>query len=77
MQQFHPNFVPLEELEAAAEEAGQRNWAAIHIRAGRYYRMENPDLPTFVEQGVPGVEFTVTGFCAGEVIVTVGGCSGE
>ncbi|MEQ8441084.1 MAG: ABC transporter substrate-binding protein [Alphaproteobacteria bacterium] len=46
MSQFHPNYTPIEELEAAAEEAGQRNWAAIHIRSGRLYRMENPDLPT-------------------------------
>lgn len=46
LSQFHPNYVPLAELEAAAEEAGQRNWAAIHIKANRYYRMENPDLPT-------------------------------
>lgn len=46
LSQFHPNYRPLEELSAAAEAAGQRNWAAIHIKAARYYRFENKDLPT-------------------------------
>lgn len=46
LKQFHPNYTPIEELEAAAEEQGQRNWAAIHIKRSRYYRMENPALPT-------------------------------
>lgn len=46
LSQFHPNYVPVDELQAAAEAAGQRNWAAIHIKANRYYRMENKDLPT-------------------------------
>lgn len=46
LSQFHPKYRPLEELEAAAEAAGQRNWAAIHIKANRYYRMENKELPT-------------------------------
>jgi peptide/nickel transport system substrate-binding protein len=46
LKQFHPNYAPLEDLEAAAEEQGQRNWAAIHIKRARSYRMENPDLPT-------------------------------
>ena len=46
LSQFHPNYVDLEVLEAQARDKGQRNWAAIHIKANRYYRLENPDLPT-------------------------------
>jgi peptide/nickel transport system substrate-binding protein len=46
LKQFHPKYRPLEELEAMAEAQGQRNWAALHIKANRYYRMERPDLPT-------------------------------
>lgn len=46
LSQFHPNYVDVATLEAQAKEKGQRNWAAIHIKANRYYRMENPDLPT-------------------------------
>ena len=46
LSKYHPSYRPIEELEEAAEEAGQRNWAAIHIKKGRYYRMENPKLPT-------------------------------
>ncbi|MDW3205772.1 MAG: ABC transporter substrate-binding protein [Alphaproteobacteria bacterium] len=46
LSQFHPNYVPIEDLQRAAEEAGQRNWAAVHIKANRYYRMEDKELPT-------------------------------
>lgn len=46
LSQFHPNYVDLEVLEAQARDMGQRNWAAVHVRENRYYRMENPNLPT-------------------------------
>ena len=64
LSQFHPNYRPLEELMAEAEAAGQRNWAAVHLKNGRYYRYEKVDLPTLqpwvVQNEAPADRFIFT-----------------
>ncbi len=46
MKQFHKNYVDQVKLEKMVKDGEYRNWAAMHIRKGRQYRQENPDLPT-------------------------------
>ncbi len=43
---FHPRHAARAELEAAAEAAGQRNWAARFQRLDRPFRFDNPERPT-------------------------------
>jgi peptide/nickel transport system substrate-binding protein len=46
MKQFHAKYVPAEDLKAKVKKAGTRNWAGMHVRMARMYKMTNPDLPT-------------------------------
>ncbi len=46
MKQFHKRYQTEEKLKELAAETGARNWRGMHIRQGRQYRPENPDLPT-------------------------------
>jgi len=46
MKQFHANYLPEAELKAMVKKAGTRNWAGMHVRMARMYKMTNPDLPT-------------------------------
>ena len=45
LQQFHIDHADPAELQAAIEEAGERNWSALHIRRGDLYDADNPNLP--------------------------------
>jgi peptide/nickel transport system substrate-binding protein len=46
LKQFHARYAGLETVKKLAEEAGQRNWVALHFNMDRSYRNDNPDLPT-------------------------------
>ncbi len=46
MKQFHVKYRASAELEAEVKKRKQRSWAALHLRLGRQYRPENPDMPT-------------------------------
>lgn len=45
LKRFHERYADPEELAERVEESGQRNWAALHTKNGRLYRMDNPELP--------------------------------
>jgi peptide/nickel transport system substrate-binding protein len=46
MNQFHAKYRDEAKLDELVEEAGVKNWSALHQRMARQYRPENPDLPT-------------------------------
>ncbi|MDH3742753.1 MAG: ABC transporter substrate-binding protein, partial [Hyphomicrobiales bacterium] len=46
MKTFHKHYQDPAKLEALIAEASARNWRGLHIRKGRQYRPENPELPT-------------------------------
>ena len=46
MKQFHAGYLTDEELKEKVKKAGTRNWAGLHARMSRMYKMTNPDLPT-------------------------------
>ena len=46
MKQFHKKYQTEEKLEELAKAASAKNWRGLHIRKGRQYRTENPQLPT-------------------------------
>lgn len=46
LKQFHARYAGLEQLQKLAEEAGERNWVALHYDKDRAYRNDNIDLPT-------------------------------
>ncbi|MEQ8605044.1 MAG: ABC transporter substrate-binding protein [Marivibrio sp.] len=45
LKRFHLDYADPEALAEAVAESGQRNWAALHTKNGRLYRMDNPELP--------------------------------
>jgi len=45
LKRFHADYADPEALAELVEESGQRNWAALHTKNGRLYRMDNPELP--------------------------------
>ncbi len=45
LKQFHKSHQDAAKLAAMVEEAGARDWVALHTRKGRQYRAENPELP--------------------------------
>ena len=45
LKQFHEKYQDPGKLAAMVDEAGARDWGALHTRMGRQYRAENPDLP--------------------------------
>ncbi|MEE8270920.1 MAG: ABC transporter substrate-binding protein [Alphaproteobacteria bacterium] len=45
LRQFNAAYTDPEDLAAAAEAAGARNWAAMHTRLGNLYEASNIDLP--------------------------------
>ncbi len=46
LKQFHARYADPAELQKMVEEAGQRNWAALHGRKDNQYKNDNPKLPT-------------------------------
>jgi peptide/nickel transport system substrate-binding protein len=46
LKQFHARYVDEAELAAKVEAAGKRNWAGLHHRKDRQYRLDNVDLPS-------------------------------
>ena len=46
MKQFHKHYQEPAKLEKLMAEAKAKNWRGLHIRKGRQYRPENPELPT-------------------------------
>lgn len=46
MKQFHGKYADADKLAAMVEEEQVQNWGSLHIRKGRQYRPENPDMPT-------------------------------
>jgi peptide/nickel transport system substrate-binding protein len=46
LKKYHAKFADPEELRERVEQAGVRNWAALHNRLDNQYRNNNPDLPT-------------------------------
>jgi peptide/nickel transport system substrate-binding protein len=45
MKQFHVKYADREELAERVRAEGVPDWSSLHIRKGRMYRQENPDLP--------------------------------
>ena len=46
LKQFHERYADAEALQAMADEARARNWAALHNRKDDLYKLSNVDLPT-------------------------------
>ena len=46
LKQFHARYVDKEALDKKVEAAGKRNWAGLHHRRDRQYRLDNVDLPS-------------------------------
>ncbi len=46
MKQFHKKYQTEDKLKELAAAASAKNWRGLHIRKGRQYRPENPELPT-------------------------------
>ncbi len=46
LKQFHKRYQDATKLEQLIAEARAKNWRGLHIRKGRQYRPENPELPT-------------------------------
>ncbi len=46
LKQFHGDYVDEASLTSQIEEAGVRNWAALHNRKDNMYKNNNPDLPS-------------------------------
>jgi peptide/nickel transport system substrate-binding protein len=46
LERFHADYADPARLDEMVQEAGQRNWAALHNRQDNQYRNDNPDLPT-------------------------------
>ncbi len=46
LKKFHARYADAAELQKMVEEAGQRNWAALHGRKDNQYKNDNPKLPT-------------------------------
>jgi peptide/nickel transport system substrate-binding protein len=46
LKKYHARYADEAELKQAVEEAGQRNWAALHGRKDNQYKNDNPKLPT-------------------------------
>ena len=46
LKQFHIRYADPAELQRMVQEAGQRNWAALHGRKDNQYKNDNPKLPT-------------------------------
>ncbi len=46
LKKYHARYTDAGELEKMVEEAGQRNWAALHGRKDNQYKNDNPKLPT-------------------------------
>ncbi|TCO79599.1 peptide/nickel transport system substrate-binding protein [Plasticicumulans lactativorans] len=44
--QFHRRYRDVDELKELARSLRLRNWVSLHDRMSRWYRPENPDLPT-------------------------------
>lgn len=45
MKQFHIKYADRKKLAARVRREGVSDWSALHIRMGRMYRDQNPDLP--------------------------------
>ena len=43
---YHIDHGDPDQIAKAVKDAGARNWAQLHNRIGKLYRMTNPDLPT-------------------------------
>ena len=46
LRQFHQRYVEADQLNTLVEEAGTRNWVGLHLRRGKQYRQDNPELPS-------------------------------
>ena len=46
MKQFHGKYADADKLAAVVEKEQVQDWGKLHIRKGRQYRPENPDMPT-------------------------------
>jgi peptide/nickel transport system substrate-binding protein len=46
LKQYHPRYTDRAKLEAMAEEAGKRNWVALHFSHDRPYQNSDPTRPT-------------------------------
>ena len=46
LKQFHANYAESDTLQLLGDEAGQRNWAALHANKNRPYKNNNIDLPS-------------------------------
>ncbi|MBO0664154.1 ABC transporter substrate-binding protein [Jiella sp. CQZ9-1] len=46
LKKFNPKYTDPKEVEAKVEEAGQRNWVALHFKKDRAQRNDNPKMPT-------------------------------
>jgi len=46
LKQFHARYVDEAELAKKVEEAAKRNWAGLHHRRDRQYRLDNVNLPS-------------------------------
>jgi len=46
LKQFHARYVDKEALDKKVEAAAKRNWAGLHHRKDRQYRLDNVDLPS-------------------------------
>ena len=46
LKQFHEKYADKDKLGVAVKKARVMNWASLHERMSRQYRVDNPDLPT-------------------------------
>ena len=46
LKQFHARYVDKEALDKKVEAAAKRNWAGLHHRRDRQYRLDNVDMPS-------------------------------
>lgn len=46
LKKYHRKYVEPEKLAAKVEEAGQRNWVALHFKYDQSYKNANPKMPT-------------------------------
>ena len=46
LKKYHARYQDPKNLAAMVEQAGQRNWVALHFKKDRSLRNDNPDMPT-------------------------------
>ncbi|KQT41983.1 peptide ABC transporter substrate-binding protein [Aureimonas sp. Leaf454] len=46
LKKYHRHYVEADKLKAKVEEAGQRNWVALHFKYDQSYKNANPKMPS-------------------------------